>query len=386
MASRGRRVSTSCSGQSQRHVSDRQSTGSKSDNKQRKRQDQDRTAQRISEDSDSEHEVFMTQPYVEQSSQQVKKASSNHTRAITDAGNDNSSRKGGPVNSGGCECPDCESEVMDGDRAAECEVCLQWYHAECQRISSNVYAVLTEDTSNQISWYCSHCKKGAKVLMGHIKILNEQQHRLDARLVTVERRVGRLEELATGDPMPAAPMTLDKELRDFVDDRVEEGINEYREREARKTNVIIHNIPESSKETPAERKEEDATYVKNIAAQINVPDIDIKAVIRLGKKTNKPRLTKIQFSTVSQKRSILQNARQLKEAGNDEMERIFITPDQSVKARQLNKQLRKELTERLEAGEENIVIRKGKIVELLKNSTHTQDPFRRSGQRDDPKE
>ena len=86
-------------------------------------------------------------------------------------------------------------------------------------------------------------------------------------------------------------------------------------------------------------------------------------MIRLGKKEQgKTRLIRITVDSVKTKREILKRAKRLRDS--EKWKRVFITPDLSPKERQRNKELREDLKSRTEEGEENLVIRRGKIVKL----------------------
>jgi hypothetical protein len=158
-------------------------------------------------------------------------------------------------------------------------------------------------------------------------------------------------------------MKITDELKDFIDSKIEEGISAYRERELRKTNIIIHNLPEADKASPEDRKQEDKQNIMIMARKIKVPEVDIMSIIRLGEKKQKPSLTKVELSTVSQKRAMLQNAKLLKECEEDSM-KMFITPDLSMISRQQNKVLRQKLADRVGRGEKDLVLRRGKIIQL----------------------
>ena len=105
-------------------------------------------------------------------------------------------------------------------------------------------------------------------------------------------------------------------------------------------------MPESSKDNPQERKADDLQYMLDVAKQIKADDIDIKQIIRLGKKSDEPRLTKVVLQTVSQTRSLLQNSKALKDSGKEEEQKIYITPDLSAKTRKEEKELRQEISRR----------------------------------------
>ena len=64
---------------------------------------------------------------------------------------------------------------------------------------------------------------------------------------------------------------------------------------------------------------------------------------------------------------MLRNAKRLKNTNKEQLKKIIITPDMTVKEREINKKLREDLMIRREAGEENLVIRRGKIVNRMQD-------------------
>ena len=93
--------------------------------------------------------------------------------------------------------PDCKLTVAEDDSALQCEVCVYWFHISCQGVSENMYQALSEENaSDQFSWHCNYCKRGAKALMGHITTIHAKQIKTDRRLGKVEKRVMKLENNA----------------------------------------------------------------------------------------------------------------------------------------------------------------------------------------------
>ena len=92
-------------------------------------------------------------------------------------------------------------------------------------------------------------------------------------------------------------------------------IDEYRDREKRKLNIIVHKVPESvATESAARIAHDTKTYVTDIANIIDAGPVEILNITRLGKKLDdKPRLLKVQLSTLQQKRRILLYAKKLRE-------------------------------------------------------------------------
>ena len=141
---------------------------------------------------------------------------------------------------------------------------------------------------------------------------------------------------------------------------VSEAINEYRDREYRKCNIILHNVPESSKEDGKDRKADDVKWIETLGNDLECT-ITIKEAIRLGKKRHgKPRLLKVILDSVRAKRNMLMETQKLRN-GKEEYKNIYITPDQTLREREANKLLRSELKRRTDQGEPNLIIKNGRI-------------------------
>ena len=135
------------------------------------------------------------------------------------------------------------------------------------------------------------------------------------------------------------------------------------DRERRKKNLIIHNLPEPTVgDTDEQRTTGDLQAISGLLdSEFGVSRNQVSKPVRLGaKKSNKPRLLKIEISDVNVKRNILKQATKLRSSstyGN-----IYISPDLTRKEREHSKALREELLRRKAAGEKDIFIKFGKIV------------------------
>ena len=102
-------------------------------------------------------------------------------------------------------------------------------------------------------------------------------------------------------------------------------IDEYRYRENRKLNIIVHNVPESVATESAARIAHDTKYVTNIANIIDVGSIEILNITRLGKKLDdKPRFLKVQLGNLQQKCRILLYAKKLRETSGT-FQKVYVT-------------------------------------------------------------
>ena len=105
-------------------------------------------------------------------------------------------------------------------------------------------------------------------------------------------------------------------------------VDEQREREKRKLNVIIHNVSESTKETGPERKADDIAAVNGLLHKHLGISPTISNAIRLGKKSDRPQLLKISVALMQEKSAILRNCFKLKNSKNPAaIQKIFETPD-----------------------------------------------------------
>ena len=103
---------------------------------------------------------------------------------------------------------------------------------------------------------------------------------------------------------------------------------EQREKEKRQLNIILHNLAESNAPEGTNRKEDDIKKCSSIFQTYLGSSADITNAIRLGKRSDKPRLLKITLNSAQEKSLILKNKLKLRSSGNpDHIRKLFITPD-----------------------------------------------------------
>ena len=140
-------------------------------------------------------------------------------------------------------------------------------------------------------------------------------------------------------------------------------MDEYREREQRKLNLIFHKVPESSHSDLSSRGEQDLQFIHTLAKELGVNHLEITNIIRLGQpRESGARLLKVSVSSFQSKKQLLSKAKNLRQAKSEHLRKVYITPDLSPQERSHQKNLRAELHRRRTAGEQNLVIRRGQIV------------------------
>ena len=121
-------------------------------------------------------------------------------------------------------------------------------------------------------------------------------------------------------------------------------VDEQREREKRKLNLVLHNVPESTKQSGPERKADDISKVEKLLHDHLGINPTISNAIRLGKKSDRPRLLKISVATIQEKSTILRNCYKLRNNSNPEsVKTIFATSDLTPLEQKKDKVLRQKL-------------------------------------------
>lgn len=246
-----------------------------------------------------------------------------------------------------CPCIKCGGVIHDGVKALQCDFCGEWVCLLCTALPQQVYDAVVDNVIPNFIWSCDTCVSAVPTIKNLSRMLQDvksEQGESRKQMNELHTRVDSIEK--------------------SLDDKIQTAIDDYRDRETRKCNIILHNVPESDCEQPKERKEEDESIVVTMLNDsLNLAEVKLESVIRLGKKSEgRNRLTKVTLDSVKSKREILNAAKNLK--GIEEWSNIFITPDMTPKEREKNKELREELKRRRENGEEGIAIRRGKIVPI----------------------
>ncbi|KAG5879394.1 hypothetical protein JTB14_016739 [Gonioctena quinquepunctata] len=129
-----------------------------------------------------------------------------------------------------------------------------------------------------------------------------------------------------------------------TDSSYETFIMQYNERKQRESNLMVYNIPEST-------ESEDLTKIKETFAQFH--DVVIKKVFRLGKQVNgrRPRPIKEAMDNPSAALEILRNKNKLP------LDQVKVGPDLTIKQREHPNELRRDLLQRTEKGEQDLTIK-----------------------------
>ena len=133
---------------------------------------------------------------------------------------------------------------------------------------------------------------------------------------------------------------------------------EEREKERRKYNVVIQNLPESDSTTADDRKAYDTMEAMCMLAAMRLPKIEVKSAVRIGKKVE-DKIRPLMITLDSDRDPVIKRARFIRRY--KDWQKVFIDPDRTPLEQEKFKNTRAEFKRRKESGE-NIIMRDGKIL------------------------
>ena len=151
----------------------------------------------------------------------------------------------------------------------------------------------------------------------------------------------------------------------------------FEEKEKRKRNVIVHNVPESKDSEIPKRIDHDATYIKELWNKLDVTDnLKIEKFHRIGKKNedgkSRPLLIKLQSS--EERELVLGRGYRCRNyVLAPECKQVAIAPDLSKEEREVTKNLLQKLHE-MRKNDPDLVLRQGKIVKRKMTPKTTEKP------------
>ena len=315
---------------------------------------------------------------------------------------DNKIEKSGPAEvskpsicKGGPGAPSCGKPVTE--TSIKCRKCQEDYHPMCQMVP--VGAVAAVNKFPMLYWFCSSCcisissesvngdksiqalskqiQDVEKRVLGALDTSNtksekvvDQGKKLESKLNLMEDKVKELKDLQAKvdkvlhEQSAAVPKYVSEIQRSAQ--KIQKFVIDKEDKENRENNILIHNIPECSSESPEVRKKYDSDSFVNIVCALfgGHQDMKVKNVYRLGKRQTtsggsfepKPRLLLVKLERKEDVDELLRKRWNLNKVG---FSNIYLTRDLAPEERQAELALRQELRQR---GKEQYKIFRGKVV------------------------
>ena len=319
-------------------------------------------------------------------------------------GSDASFCKGGPGKT-------CGEPVRSSENGVSCDKCEKWFHASCQGIPKPAYDALTK--YKVLSWLCPACKESlrnpdpatsmtdlasleSKVDHLALKVdthmkriaqsLKEQEQAVDSQTKMIERSIrdnhtqkATYAEMVKGTcsdvvakvsaKVSTIPQAFSSQAASKDMQTISRVFDDFLEKDKRKNNLVVHNLPETENSSPTERTEKDTKLFQEMVRETFHINASVSKVFRVGKvMQDKPRLLIVTLATPGVKGDILRLAPQLRNTEN--WSNIYITPDLTKTEREAARKVREELAARRAAGEANLIIRKGRVVIASQAASH----------------
>lgn len=199
-------------------------------------------------------------------------------------------------------------------------------------------------------WACRACQ-------GAMERVNTMVHALTKRVEEVEKAVDqntenleKVETRVTDVEKSIKHLKSDEQVKKVADTTKDDVFREISDRENRKTNLIIHKLPEPGATITAnkDKKKFDEAQMTSvfqaIKCDINIKE-DVKFFYRVGEKTDRAaaRPVVVGFRNQGARDTVLQEARQLE---HTDFKDIRIIPDLTPRQRREEEDLRKEAASR----------------------------------------
>ena len=255
-------------------------------------------------------------------------------------------------------CKMCKGHFpSEKDQLLECEVCQQHCCAKCLGLTKQQYNTMQR---NDLVWICSStCKRELTTALANARTTIPQINQLIESINKVEEDVEKIRKFTTQPEnvldeheWPTLGMNTDdtetavKQVRrsvhqpitkGIVKEAIEETERENQLKEERARNVIIFRAKELPNSTKEQQAREDKKFIADFCKLIEVPEVDVTEVTRLGKRTEeKVRPLRFRVKDSEQKGELMKNLNRLKDADKPFSE-IQVSHDLTINQRTLLK-------------------------------------------------
>ena len=248
----------------------------------------------------------------------------------------------------------------ENDRLIICERCNEPECFPCSHLETeSEYETLTR--SSRLHYYCVECEQPAILAVQNDNLIEENCKKyfekfqtefcaevkgLKEKVETLESSVSvdnikklikevMVEEKVTHEKPP--PNSNNEPVRKEL---VSESVQEMKERDRRKVNLLIFNVEESKAESIDDRKAEDTKKVGELLKELGMSNVNFRNPVRLPKSkdkrfANKPKPLRITVDNEANKIEILQKLKNFEETKKVKLKGIYMKKDLTPMERNL---------------------------------------------------
>ena len=165
-------------------------------------------------------------------------------------------------NSADSVCGVCIKKVTEKQSGIGCDVCENWYHCRCVKMSSEAFKMIKE-MGEKLAWNCESCigevAQNKKKLREENEALRDENKRLKDANEELKQRLDEMENTIRNIKHTIKEEVLN-EIRAEVAETKKQVIHELKAEEERKKriiNLVMYKVKESAEENGKDREEED---------------------------------------------------------------------------------------------------------------------------------
>lgn len=239
-------------------------------------------------------------------------------------------------------CQKCDKIIKE---KIMCQGCKLDYCVKCAGITPTLFECLIQGEMEDFFWSCKSCRATFPSLDNITKILKDSQEKSNARMNKLEDRVSSLE--SSKDEMRQSVLVMKDEIVSSVKEDISKLVDarhsELEDRRRRETNITIFNLIEHNFPTGNENKKADEEDFNVLCSSLGVETPGFTNCFRLGRKVaNKTRPLKVLLNSKVQRKTLLDNAKYIKDKAPPNMRRVIISKDLTQIQRNERKQRRQQ--------------------------------------------
>ncbi len=237
----------------------------------------------------------------------------------------------------------------NNSHALQCILCELWAHKGCG-ITEEIFKFceLQKKEMQSAFWVCEPCRAFSVKMSKNVKFMDSKIDGLEKKLKKKDEEISKLQQDVSDLKTQFDSFKKDgKEAQVAVENsestNVQNMMKELSDQEARRCNVICHNIPESCSLNAENRKKDDLDISIELLNTIGVKvgEESFAAVKRLGKK-DKTRPLLVVFKNSNLRDKVLANSKQLADR-MDYWQEVRISPDLTANQRKHDQLIHEEV-------------------------------------------
>ena len=248
-------------------------------------------------------------------------------------------------------CQGCDESIdLEDFDSIECAICKEWCHKRCSNLDREEFRVAQKGNS-LLLYQCMKCRKSKKSPDEEPSRMEVKIDKMFEMFSVFTKKMMKMEE--NSEELHQRVDRVEAKIESEVDKKVREIFEDEKEKERRRPNAILVNVPESSNPDIEQREVDDKEAVLKVLEEVmdeKVAPSEIENPIRLGErkigKDSKPRVMKITIANELFRKKLFGKTKNFNAREGDPKKKIYVNPDRTPKEREAYNKLKAELKER----------------------------------------